>query len=277
LPAAADPHRQRAAWETFFTEALRATAGDGGEPADEAPPVTREELVGVLRGGKADDEGELAARPYTIANLLLSARDPAPFGAYRRAFASESEERLFGLLRSEVDAILIGVGTLRRGRYEHRLCEPGLRDRRLAKGLTRDPLGVVVSRSGHPPLEAPMFGERACEVAVFTSAPEPPPPCPAHVHLSRMGASDLTPRAVLGRLRREFGVRALLYEGGPTMLGALAGDGLLDEAFVTAEGPADAAAIRASTPLATVTEPEPLWDRQAGGTRLVRFRAQRSD
>jgi riboflavin biosynthesis pyrimidine reductase len=270
LPAAADPHRQRTAWETFLTEALLAA---GSERSD---GPAREELVGMLRGGKAD-EGELAARPYTIANMLLSAGDRAPFGAYRQASATEGEASLFALLRSEVDAILVGAGALRRGRYERRLCEPGLRDRRLANGLTRDPLGVVVSRSSHPPMEAPLFAESECEVAVFTSAPEPPPPCRAHVHLSRMGAGDLTPRTVLARLRREFGVRALLYEGGPTMLGALAGDGLLDEAFVTAEGAADAAAIRAGTSLAGVTEPDPLWDREVGPTRLVRFRAQRSD
>ena len=270
MPAADDPHRQRVAWETFLTEALLATDGERSDgPA-------REELVGILRGGKAA-EGELAARPYTIANVLLSADDPAPFGAYRPGFATESEASLFALLRSEVDAILIGAGTLRRGRYERRLCEPGLRDRRLANGLTRDPLGVFVSRSSHPPLDAPLFAESECEVAVFTSVHEPPPPCRARVHVSRMGAGDLTPRAVLARLRQEFGVRALLYEGGPAMLGALAGDALLDEAFVTAEGAADAATIRASSPLADVTEPDPLWDRRVGPNRLVRFRAQRSD
>jgi riboflavin biosynthesis pyrimidine reductase len=267
LPAAADPHRQRVAWETFLTEALRAT--EGGEHWNDP---AREELVGMLRGGKADDEGELAARPYTIGSLLVSAEDPAPFAAYRRVSATGSEAGLFTLLRTEVDAIMVGAGTLRRGRYERRLCQPGLRDRRLANGLTRDPLGVVVSRSGHPPMDAPMFSESECEVAVFTSAPEPPPPCSAHVHLSRMSAGDLTPRVVLARLRQEFGVRALLYEGGPTMLGALAQDGLLDEAFITADGSADAAAA-----LAGIAEPDPLWDRTVGATRLVRFRAQRSD
>lgn len=145
LPAAADPQRQRAAWEAFLSEALREAAGAGGEPGADQP-VPREELAAVLRGGKAD-EGELAARPYTIANLLISAHEPAPLAAYRRAFAGETEERVFELLRSEVDAVLIGAGTLRAGRYERLLCEPGLRERRRAKGLTRDPLGVVVSRS----------------------------------------------------------------------------------------------------------------------------------
>lgn len=282
LPAAADPQRQRAAWESFLSEGLREAAGAGGEPGADSP-VPREELAAVLRGGTAD-EGELAARPYTIANLLVSAHDAAPFAAYRRAFAGEAEVRAFELLRSEVDAVLIGVGTLRSGRYERVLCEPGLRERRRAKGLTRDPLGVVVSRTGHPPTEAPVFAETECEVAVFTSAPEPAPPCPAHVHVSRMGAADLTPRTVLGRLRQEFGVRALLYEGGPTMLGALAGEGLLDEAFVTAmAGPLDAEAIRERAALSEVTEPEPLWiepdhptpDATSGAVRLVRFRARR--
>jgi hypothetical protein len=75
----------------------------------------------------------------------------APFDAYPDTVEAEAERRLQALLRLEADAVLIGAGALRRGRHARPLADRGLRDDRLAKGLARNPLGVVVARSGELP------------------------------------------------------------------------------------------------------------------------------
>jgi len=92
-----------------------------------------------------------------------------------------------------------------------------LRDDRLARGLARSPLGVVMTRGGGPLLDAPAFADDEAEVALFTAAPEPLPACPARVHVIRMPPADLTPDVVMRRLPL-----ATLVEAEP--LWELAGD-----------------------------------------------------
>jgi riboflavin biosynthesis pyrimidine reductase len=95
-----------------------------------------------------------------------------------------------------------------------------------------------------------------------------------------MPPADLTPDVVMRRLRADFGIRVLLYEGGPAMPAALGAADALDEVLVTAccapsSAPPEAGRLRTRTPLASLVEAEPLWELAGDARRLVRFRAQR--
>ena len=86
-------------------------------------------------------------------------------------------------------------------------------------------------------------------------------------------------RAALRALRADHGVRLLLCEGGPTILGALLREGLLDELFLTL-APLLAAG---EPPLPTVTGqalPHPAslrlrWVLESEGELMLRYQVDR--
>jgi riboflavin biosynthesis pyrimidine reductase len=283
VPGRAEVRCDRAAWEAAIGAHLERLERElEARPEAEAPGRAEGPTTTELRGEPS--EGELSERPYVIADVRLEARAGAGagFDAYPERPGAEAERRLLALLRLEADAVLIGAGTLRRGLHARPLADPGLRERRRAMGLARDPLGVVVARTGEPPLDAPAFADDEAEVALFTGTPDAPPVCPARVHVIRVRAEELTPDVVMRRLRADFGIRVLLYEGGPAMLSALAGSGALDEVLVTAcyaapEAQPAAERLREGPALRTLVEARPLWELAGDARRLVRFRARRAE
>ena len=74
--------------------------------------------------------------------------DGAATVAGRTAPMSDAADRqLFHQLRTRVDAVLVGAGTVRAERYGRLVRDAGRREQRAARGLEPDPLAVVVSRS----------------------------------------------------------------------------------------------------------------------------------
>lgn len=173
-------------------------------------------------------------RPYAIANMVATADGRATLKGTSGPIGNEADRRLFHELRTLPDAIMVGSGTLRVERYGRFVRDPEARARRERAGLAPDPLGCVVTRSLRLPVaDIPLFGDPDSTIVVFTSADGELPPCPAKVLLERIPEAELTLTAVLERLRSEHGVRLLLCEGGPTILGALLTEGLLDELFLS--------------------------------------------
>ena len=62
-------------------------------------------------------------------------------------------------LRTRVDAVMIGAGTMRVERYGRAVSDPAKRQRRERDGLAHDPLMVIVSGRLDLPWEAPVFTE----------------------------------------------------------------------------------------------------------------------
>jgi riboflavin biosynthesis pyrimidine reductase len=135
-------------------------------------------------------------------------------------------------LRTQVDAVMIGAGTMRAERYGRVVGDPAKREQRERDGFRHDPLMVIVSGRLELPWDAPLFTEGHGEILIATSATEDPPVTETPVEIVRHpDGVDLG--ALFAHLRREQGVRALLCEGGPRLHGQLVDGGLVDELFVT--------------------------------------------
>src|SRR5690349_11850609 len=174
----------------------------------------------------------LPDRPYVITNFALTLDGHATIGGRSGPIGTDADTAMLVGLRTRVDAVMIGAGTMRAERYGRVVGDPGKRQRRERNGLPHDPLMVIVSGKLDLPWDAPLFTEVGGRVLIATSSNENPPETEASVRLLRQpGGVHLT--ELMRFLRQERGVRALLCEGGPRIHGQLVTEGLVDELFVT--------------------------------------------
>jgi riboflavin-specific deaminase-like protein len=171
-------------------------------------------------------------RPYVITNFVLTLDGHATIEGRSGKIGSDTDTAMLVGLRTRVDAVMIGAGTMRAERYGRVIADPAKRDRREREGLPHDALMVLVSGRLDLPWDAPLFTEGFGRVLIFTHSDADPPETATKVRVVRHdGAVDLP--AALGYLRTERGVRALLCEGGPRLHAQLIDRGLVDELFVT--------------------------------------------
>ena len=143
-----------------------------------------------------------------------------------------ADRALFRELRTGVDAMLVGTGTLRAERYATVLDEPQ-RARRAGAGLPPEPLICTVSRGLDVPVEIPLFAEHGTRIRIYTSSSGNLAGRGADVAVRRLPPGRVTLRAVLEDLQEREGVRAVLCEGGPTILRSLIDEGCVDDLILT--------------------------------------------
>jgi riboflavin-specific deaminase-like protein len=171
-------------------------------------------------------------RPHVATNFALTLDGHATIEGRSGKIGSDADTAMLVGLRTRVDAVMIGAGTMRAERYGRIVADQAKRERRERHGLPHDPLMVLVSGRLDLPWDAPLFTDGRSRVLVFTYSDADPPETASSVRVERHdGAVDL--RAALEFLRRERGVRALLSEGGPRLHAQLLDAGLVDELFVT--------------------------------------------
>jgi riboflavin-specific deaminase-like protein len=171
-------------------------------------------------------------RPYVVTNFVISLDGRATLHGRSGPLGSDTDTQMLMGLRTKVDAVMIGAGTMRAERYGRPVPDPAKRDAREREGLAPDALMVIVSGRLDVPWDAPLFTEGGGRVLIFTASDAEPPETETPVRLVRHeGRVDLA--AALAHLRGERGVRALLCEGGPRLHAQLLDAGLVDELFVT--------------------------------------------
>ncbi len=174
----------------------------------------------------------LPDRPYVITNFALTLDGHATISGRSGPIGSDADTAMLVGLRTRVDAVMIGAGTMRAERYGRVVGDPSKRQRRERQGLPHDPLVVIVSGRLDLPWDAPLFTEGHGRVLIATSSDEALPETETSVRVVRHpDGVDLA--ALFSYLRTERGVRALLCEGGPRLHGQLVAQGLVDELFVT--------------------------------------------
>ena len=165
-----------------------------------------------------------------MANMVASADGRAAVGGKASGIGGAVDRIVMRNLRAQVDAVMVGAGTLRAERLSLGLDET-------ARGP--QPLAVVLTGSGDLPMQANLVPQEGQDVLVICTEAiadtfEGRPYDEAEVlRVPRTpdGYPDL--EQALRTLRRERGVGRLLVEGGPRLIGALIARGLLNELFLT--------------------------------------------
>jgi 2,5-diamino-6-(ribosylamino)-4(3H)-pyrimidinone 5'-phosphate reductase len=137
---------------------------------------------------------------------------------------SSIDKSLMRSLRAEADVVLHGAGTVRADPLSARV-PADLVAQRVAHGLSEQPLGAIVTRSGNLPSRHPYYD--SATVIYITSDRSVPVSAPT-VEVCHVPSVDAAVRD-LGRR----GARRVLCEGGPTLNAALFEAGLVDEIFLT--------------------------------------------
>jgi riboflavin biosynthesis pyrimidine reductase len=141
--------------------------------------------------------------------------------------ANRADYDLFHATRARMDGILVGAETIRVESYGRAINSAEARERREREGRPSDIATVLVTRSVSLPADVGLLKAAENTVIVLTPSDdgELPPEAAAKVHYLR--EPDM-PEG-LRRLRREFGIRSLVCEGGPNLNATLLPAGLIDE------------------------------------------------
>jgi len=198
-----------------------------------APAIAVERLLDGL--DLAERAGALVERPYVALNMIATADGRATLGGRSGKLGGAADKALFHGLRTVVDAVLAGAGTVRVEGYRRLVRDERGRARRRERGLPEEPLACIVSGRLALSEEIPLLKDPSAHVAILTASHASlAQACRArieYVRCVRDGTIDLA--GGMRELRERFGVRTLLCEGGPHLNAHLLAAGLVDELFLS--------------------------------------------
>jgi riboflavin-specific deaminase-like protein len=173
-------------------------------------------------------------RPYLGLNMVATADGKVTIAGRSGPIGNQPDRELFHELRGQVDAVMAGAGTVRAERYGRIVRDPERRERRAARGLAPDPIAVVVTGRLDLPPDLPLLQAPEQRVVLITASDDELPETPAEMHYIRApGEGFVALGPALAELRRTFGVRSLLCEGGPLLNDALLRERLVDELWLS--------------------------------------------
>jgi riboflavin biosynthesis pyrimidine reductase len=227
-------------------ESFRRLLPDSSPPTLDARAVA--EAVSVP--GDADAPRD---RPFLLVNMIATADGRATVAGRTGPIANRADHELFHALRERVDAVMVGAETVRVEGYGP-----------MAQ------TAVLVSRSVAVDPGVGLLAAPANQVVVLTpSAGAELEPAAATVRYLRAPLEE-----GVRRLATELGVRSVLCEGGPALLGDLVRARLVDELHVVyapklAGGP-DPLTILTGAPLDPPVDLDLLSLHEAGGYLFAR-------
>jgi riboflavin-specific deaminase-like protein len=195
-------------------------------------PVTVERLVEGM--GLWERPDGPAARPYVMLNMISTVDGRATVAGRSGPLGNRADRELFHELRTAVDAVMAGAGTVRVERYGRLVRDASRRRRRVQRSLAEEPLACIVSASLSLAGAIPLLSDPEARVAIVTPSQASLPDSGArleYVRACRDGQLDLP--AALAELYERFSVRTLLCEGGPHLNAQLLAAGLVDELFLS--------------------------------------------
>src|SRR5713226_6864086 len=163
-------------------------------------------------------------RPYLALNMVATVDGRAAVNGSAVGIGSTADKHLMRELRAEADVVLHGAGTVRADPLSARVPSEMVAQR-VARGLSPQPLGAIITRSGNLPRQHPYYD--SATVIYITSDhavtidSETTKVC--HVTNVEAAIADLRGR----------GLKRILCEGGPTLNTALLQAQLVDEIFLT--------------------------------------------
>jgi riboflavin biosynthesis pyrimidine reductase len=172
-----------------------------------------------------------AERPWLRANMVSSLDGAARLDGLSEGLSSAADKRIFGVLRALADVVLVGAETVRAEGYRPARAREAFAAARKAAGQAPAAAIAVVSRSLALDLSAPLFTEPLVRTVVVTTEDAPAGARRALAAVADVvvaGERSVDPSVAVAELAARGWTRQLT-EGGPRLLGSLAGAGLLDE------------------------------------------------
>jgi riboflavin biosynthesis pyrimidine reductase len=182
--------------------------------------------------GLGGDGARHPGRPRVVADMVASADGRVTVKGRSVGLGNPADRALLRELRTAVDAVLVGTGTLVAERYAN-VIDDEQRARRVELGLEPEPVVATISRALDLPTDIPLLAEPTARVQVYTEAEGELPGRGAWISSHRFDPGTLTIPRVLEHLLEERGARAVLCEGGPRLLRELVVAGCLDDLLVT--------------------------------------------
>lgn len=150
-------------------------------------------------------------------------------------FTSREDKQHLFRQRALADAVLLGHSTLERDNVRLGVSED-LRQQRIKRGQTPAPLRVIISNEGKIGSHLKIFQWELSRILIFSTERMPKDvrtalKSKATLHLSKTRDVDLA--EVLRILRRDYKVRRIACEGGPTLFRSMLELGLVDELSLT--------------------------------------------
>jgi len=167
-----------------------------------------------------------------MANMVASADGAYSVSGVSRALSSPADREIFHALRASADAVLVAAGTARAEGYRRPTPVAELAKERRQITDSDAPRLVVISRSLMLPAEQPFLVGPGEQPIVMHPDKVDTAGVPSGVELRPMGTDGVDLDAALRSLYVD-GVRVVLCEGGPTLLGQLHHLDLIDELFLS--------------------------------------------
>jgi riboflavin biosynthesis pyrimidine reductase len=177
------------------------------------------------------DGPDRGGRPFLRLNMIASVDGATAIGGRSGALGGPADHRVFMVLRSLADAILVAAGTMRAEGYGPAVLPVDVQDVRRARRQVPVPPIAVVSRSCALDWDSPFFTAATARPLVVTVSAAPA--------ANRARAAEVADVVIAGEADVDFrqavaalgdrGAASVLAEGGPSLNGQLARAGVLDE------------------------------------------------
>lgn len=168
------------------------------------------------------------------ANMVASVDGAISLDGRSQPISGATDWFLFGLQRALADVIVVGAGTARTEGYGPGRARPEFAHLRDAASQPAAPTLALVTASGRLDPDADFFGGSARSIVITSSSADEEliGPLRKVADVLAVGNQAVDLEAALDALRQR-GLTRILTEGGPSLLGALAADDLVDEVVAT--------------------------------------------
>ncbi len=180
-----------------------------------------------------DRESRIMNRPYVFINVAVTADGKIDtFERKGAAISSKKDRERVDQLRASADGVLVGGHTLLAEAPKLTVKSEALREGRIQRGLSPNPVKVGVATRADISLNSDFIKAGPARVVIFTTSQT------SITHIEELRARDVevfvddTPRVDLGKMMlvlKKIGVDHLMVEGGGTINLELIRLGLVDE------------------------------------------------
>ena len=177
------------------------------------------------------------ARPWVTVHFAVTLDGKVSTPNHTPAqFTSTKDKKRLLQVRSENDAVMVAKGTLQTDRMSLGLPDQILRNERLRRGASEEPLRVIVSATGDIGLDLPIFQNPGAPIVLYTTtriASSKRTELESKVAIYEAGKDQVDLLYIMSHLFSRYEVRTVVCEGGLTLVRSLAKVDLIDRIALT--------------------------------------------